>query len=63
MLYGEHLHTYEQPPQCGSCARRATVEVFDKAKRSCGIFCLRCGKRKLAAVQRIEDLFARKKNR
>ena len=59
MLYGAHLHVQEEPAHCLTCPRRATVEVFNAAGHSCGCFCLRCGRRKLEALQRIERLFTR----
>ena len=62
MLYGEHLHAHEDEEHtpCGGCRARATEEVFDRTGLSHGCFCQRCGRRKLKALQRIENLFARK---
>lgn len=60
MLYGEHLHAQELPPQCQTCSARATYEVFDIEDRTHGFFCKRCGRRKLKALQHLENLFARK---
>jgi hypothetical protein len=63
MIYGEHLHAEEQaqPPHCLTCARRASHEVFDVRGNSCGCFCLRCGQRKLAVLERLEAAFPIKK--
>jgi len=60
-LYGEHLHAEEQPPHCLTCPQRASVEVFDVTGRSCGCFCLRCGRRKLAWLNQLESAFSIKK--
>ena len=57
MLYGEHILAQEGPGQCGTCSARATVEVFDAAERSCGCFCLRCGRLKLERLTQLENLF------
>lgn len=54
MLYGEHLHAQEEPPQCRTCGARASVEVFNAAGHSCGCFCLRCGRLTFKALQRQE---------
>jgi len=56
-LYGEHLHTEEQPARCQICDRRAIAEVFYASGKSCGLFCLRCGTEKLERLQRLERLF------
>ena len=63
MLYGEHLHADEQPPHCLTCPRRAAVEVFGDDGASHGCFCLRCGRRKLEAVQRVERMTASRGSR
>ena len=63
MFYGEHLHALEQDltPTCQTCNARASVEVFDAARRSCGCYCLRCGRRKLAVLERLEAAFTIRK--
>lgn len=61
MLYGEHLHTEEQLPGCLTCPQPASVEVFDAAGHSRGCFCLRCGRRKLTVLKRLEAAFLIKK--
>ena len=65
MFYGEHLHALEQDltPTCQTCDARASVEVFDASHRSHGYYCLRCGRRKLAVLQRLEAAFAIREGR
>ena len=58
-LYGEHLHAEEQSqvPHCQTCKRRASVEVFGASGRSYGCFCVRCGRRKIVVLDRMEAAF------
>jgi hypothetical protein len=51
MFYGEHLSAEEVPVKC-ACGVTATVEVFDRYKRSCGWFCRSCGHRKSKELRR-----------
>ncbi len=59
MLYGQHLHAEEQLPDCPICGQRAVAEVFYASGVSSGIFCLPCGRAKLARLQQLERLGTR----
>jgi Zn finger protein HypA/HybF involved in hydrogenase expression len=65
VIWGDHLHANEQPGRvsCQTCAALPAVEVFGADGQSHGVFCLRCGRRKLHVVQHLEDLFAGRRAR
>jgi hypothetical protein len=54
-----HTTVINLPCSAGTCASRATREVFDATGASCGYFCRHCAAVKVRELQRAEDATTR----
>lgn len=49
------MHLRELPQRkCGSCGKKATVELYNSRNAPCGIYCKSCGNRALKRLQTSE---------